>query len=84
MGVGFLEVENRMGIFNFVPFPVNLLFKLGCWSCRTNFALRSICRVPVQNVYSPRAFMSSNITTEASKGTNGSKAYNSEQIQVIL
>ncbi|XWS65320.1 hypothetical protein CRYUN_Cryun05aG0083100 [Craigia yunnanensis] len=50
---------------------------------RTNLALRSICRFPVQNVVTPRAFMSSNITTEAFQGTKSSKAYNSEQIQVL-
>ncbi|XVF40894.1 hypothetical protein PTKIN_Ptkin01aG0153500 [Pterospermum kingtungense] len=54
-----------------------------CFRPRANFALRSICRVPVQNVYFPRAFMSSNITTEAFEGTKSSKAYNSEQIQVL-
>ncbi|XP_022743375.1 DNA gyrase subunit B, chloroplastic/mitochondrial-like isoform X2 [Durio zibethinus] len=56
----------------------SLLFKP-----RTNFALRSIYRFPVQNVVTPRAFASSNITTEALQGTKSSKAYNSEQIQVL-
>ncbi|MBA0850920.1 hypothetical protein Goshw_009549, partial [Gossypium schwendimanii] len=50
---------------------------------RTNFALKSICWFPVQNVLTPRAFMSSNITTEAFHGSKSSKAYNSEQIQVL-
>ncbi|KAA3457109.1 DNA gyrase subunit B, chloroplastic/mitochondrial-like isoform X1 [Gossypium australe] len=50
---------------------------------RTNFALKSICWFPVQNVLTPRAFMSSNITTGAFHGSKSSKAYNSEQIQVL-
>ncbi|EOY08861.1 Dna gyrase b2 isoform 1 [Theobroma cacao] len=50
---------------------------------RKSFALRSICRLPVQNVVTPKAFMSSNITTEAFQGSKSSKAYNSEQIQVL-
>ncbi|XVE95756.1 hypothetical protein REPUB_Repub02eG0127000 [Reevesia pubescens] len=51
---------------------------------RTNFALRSIYRFPVQNVVvTPKAFMSSNITTEDLQGSKSSKAYNSDQIQVL-
>ncbi|OMO85705.1 DNA topoisomerase, type IIA, subunit B [Corchorus olitorius] len=50
---------------------------------RTNFPLRSIYGFPVQNVVIPKAFMSSNLTTEAFQESKSSKAYNSEQIQVL-
>ncbi|KAK8593654.1 hypothetical protein V6N12_045730 [Hibiscus sabdariffa] len=50
---------------------------------RRNFALKNICRFPVQNVLTPRALMSSNITTKAFNGSKSSKAYNSDQIQVL-
>ncbi|XWS16640.1 hypothetical protein CRYUN_Cryun34aG0108400 [Craigia yunnanensis] len=40
-------------------------------------------RFPVQSLVTSRSFMSSNITTEAFRGTKSSKYYNSEQIQVL-
>ncbi|CAI0439849.1 unnamed protein product [Linum tenue] len=56
-----------------------LLFKT-----RVNFPLRrSSGRFLVQNAVSPRAFMSSTVTTEAAKEQTTSSSYGSDQIQVL-
>ncbi|XP_039047526.1 DNA gyrase subunit B, chloroplastic/mitochondrial-like [Hibiscus syriacus] len=60
-------------------FPRHSIF----FNPRKNFTLKSICRFPVQHVLTPKAFISSNFTTEAVSGSKSSKAYNSEQIQVL-
>ncbi|GLT28026.1 hypothetical protein SLA2020_029840 [Shorea laevis] len=53
---------------------------------RTSFSLRSISAsngLSVRNVVSPTAFMPSSISTEAFQERSSSKAYGSEQIQVL-
>lgn len=56
-----------------------------CGSCdRKNFPLRTISsRFLTRNAASPRAFMSTS-TAEALQASASSKAYGSDQIQVIL
>ncbi|XP_057947808.1 DNA gyrase subunit B, chloroplastic/mitochondrial-like [Malania oleifera] len=51
---------------------------------RTSLQLRKVSsRFLIQNVQLPRAFKSSSIATEAFEGSTGSKAYGSDQIQVL-
>ncbi|GMP97796.1 hypothetical protein CsSME_00045914 [Camellia sinensis var. sinensis] len=63
----------------------SLLLRTRLYSCsRMSFRLRRVSSsFLMQNVVSPRAFMSSSIATEAVQESSTSKAYGSEQIQVL-